>query len=793
VILSSSARTVLEKRYLKRVGGRPVEAPEDMLLRVARNIAQVEATYGKTPEQVGEVADAFFSAMDNLDFLPNSPTLMNAGRELQQLSACFVLPIEDTMVSIFDSVKNAALIHQSGGGTGFSFSRLRPKNDVVRSTGGIASGPISFLKVFNSATEAVKQGGTRRGANMGILRVDHPDIMEFITCKEDPREITNFNLSVAITDQFMAALQANADYELVNPRTKEIAGKLSARAVFDKITEMAWKNGEPGIVFIDTINRDNPTPAIGAIESTNPCGEQPLLPNEACCLGSVNLAHMVTANASSVSIDWDRLSRVTRLGTRFLDNIIDANRFPLEQIEKMSKANRKIGLGVMGWADMLSLMGIAYDSEEAISVAGRVMSFIRQEAEKMSEELARERGAFPNFGDSIFAAGTPRRNATLTTIAPTGTLSIIAGCSSGIEPVFALAYVRHVLDNQELVEVHPLFEQMAKAEGLYTRELELRVAEKGTLADVKQVPERFRKLFKTALEIDSTWHVKMQAAFQKHTDNAVSKTINMPHEAAMGDVRDVYLNAYNLGCKGLTVYRDRSRDAQVLTTGQAKVEPQVQAQAVAADVFVEPSSIEPRPRPEVTLGSTERVLTGCGKLYVTVNRDEFGFCEVFASMGKSGGCAASQSEAIARLVSTALRSGVKVEAIVRELRGIRCPSPSWQNGGMVLSCADAIGIVLERQLKSFQSQEQPSVSDMSHGSYGSGMDGMTGSGPWKIDEDGSVPGSEDEFQQVMVVSKLSAGLDALDTMTGACPECGGHMMHQNGCATCMFCGYSKCQ
>ncbi len=761
--LTPSARTVLERRYLKKIDGKVVETPRDMLRRVACNIAEQESSYGASPDRVKQHEEEFFEAMHSLEFLPNSPTLMNAGRELQQLSACFVLPIEDSMVSIFDSVKNAALIHQSGGGTGFSFSRLRPKNDVVKSTGGVASGPISFLKVFNAATEAVKQGGTRRGANMGILRVDHPDIMDFITAKQDNSEITNFNLSVAITDAFMHAVENGESYELINPRTGEVTERLDARAVFDQIVEMAWLNGEPGIVFIDRINEDNPTPELGSIESTNPCGEQPLLPNEACCLGSVNLAKMVRPKDGTYIVDYERLSKTVRLGVRFLDNVIDASRYPLPQIDAMSKANRKIGLGVMGWQDMLVRLGLSYDSDEALALAENVMAFVRTEAAEMSRELASERGPFPNFAKSVFKDGPPLRNATLTTIAPTGTLSILAGCSSGVEPVFALAYVRHVLDNQQLVEVHPLFEQVARERGLWSEELLDQVKETGTLVAAKDVPEDFRRVFRTALEISPTWHVRMQAAFQKHTDNAVSKTINLPSTATRDDVRDVYTLAYKMGCKGLTVYRDRSRDSQVLTTGSSK-----SAHDDNTPKYARPGSIEPRPRPEVTLGVTERVGTGCGKLYVTVNRDEHGLCEVFAAMGKSGGCAASQSEAIARLVSMALRSGLKVEAIVRELRGIRCPSPAWQNGGMVLSCADAIGIVLERQMKAFATEHSAGPAS-THDTNG-GVESLARIGK----------------------EKQTASLEALVTLTGACPECGGHLSHQSGCATCMFCGFSRC-
>jgi ribonucleoside-diphosphate reductase alpha chain len=499
--------------------------------------------------------------MNNLEFLPNSPTLMNAGRELGQLAACFVLPVEDSMVSIFESLKNAALILQSGGGTGFSFSKLRPKRDKVMSTGGIASGPVSFMKVFNTATEVIKQGGARRGANMGILRVDHPDIIDFITVKREEGELANFNISVAVTDAFMESVQKDREYDLFNPRTGKVVGRQKARDVFEQIIQSAWETGDPGLIFIDRINRDNPTPHLGVIESTNPCGEQPLLPNEACVLGSINLSRMVKEVRSSElgvrsEIDYKKLEKTVWLAVRFLDDAIDANRYPMPQIEAMHKGNRKIGLGVMGWADMLIKLEIPYDSEEALNLAREVMKFIKDKAREESERLSEKRGVFPNFKGSIYdREGMPRvRNATTTTIAPTGTLSIIANCSSGIEPLFAIIYTRHVMDTI-LEEVSPLFIKRAKKEGFYSDELMKKISVKGTLRGIKEIPKAAKKLFVTAHDISPAFHIDMQAAFQEYTDNAVSKTINLPKKATKEDVKRAYLYAYSKGCKGITIYR----------------------------------------------------------------------------------------------------------------------------------------------------------------------------------------------------------------------------------------------
>jgi ribonucleoside-diphosphate reductase alpha chain len=962
--LSQNAIKVLEKRYLKRdEEGNLLEAPRDMFARVAKNIASAEKNYVRDPEKVKAAEKSFFDVMTDLDFLPNSPTLMNAGKELQQLAACFVLPVGDSMEKIFEALKETALIQKSGGGVGYSFSNIRPKNDVVLSTKGVSSGPISFMTVFNAATDTIKQGGTRRGANMGILRVDHPDILEFITAKEDNSKLTNFNLSVGITEAFMKAVENDEEYEVINPRTKQVVCKYKAKEIFNKIIYQAWKNGDPGIVFLDRLNKDNPTPNIGRIESTNPCvsgdmlistnagfikarklhdmvmknkeikilfdkralsykatgeiefnslsveensninswnrglkdvyklstysgfeleatwehkvltttgykelgelrendeiliqpygkfsptieifgngkvaklnnltnkfidkvkkveligqkevfdfgeplsnsyiangivvrncGEQPLLPYEACNLGSINLAHMVKEDAGKIEVDYEKLRNVIKVAVRFLDDVIDMSRYPLKKIEEMARGNRKVGLGVMGWADLLIILGIPYNSEQALELAKEVMGFIQNESKIASRELADERGSFPNFKGSVYDVpdGHPVRNATTTTIAPTGTLSIIANCSSGIEPVFAISFVKNVMDNEKLVEVNPYFEKTAKEMDFYSRDLMEEIAGKGKLEGFEQIPSSVKRIFITAHEISPVWHVRMQAGFQENVDNAVSKTVNFSNSATEGDVEEVYMLAYRLGCKGITIYRDGSREGQVLQvegktkqgTGSENVESRLQSSTAAETIVAgtgaagddtgnskkydnfkkvketeaaggttEPefrqaaySSIIPRSRPDITRGFTRKFkIGGCGKIYVTVNSDEQGICEVFTNTGEEG-CAAL-SEAVGRLISITIRSGIEIDSILKQISGVRCITCIADEETHVLSCPDAMGKAIEFYLKGYNK-----------------FDFNTTGGP----------------KSVMI-----------------CPEegCGGIMQPEGGCYVCRVCGFSKC-
>ena len=734
--VSDNALRVLERRYLAKDGdGKVVETPQELFRRVARHIASAELAYNPKAD-VSLHEEAFYQLMENLEFLPNSPTLMNAGHELGQLSACFVLPIKDSMESIFDAVKYTALIHKSGGGTGFSFSRLRPERDRVGSTGGIASGPVSFMRVFDATTDVIKQGGMRRGANMAILNVNHPDILRFIEAKDNPEALTNFNLSVAVTDEFMKAVEKGTDYSLVNPRTGDAVDKLNAREVFNRIVDMAWRNGDPGIVFIDEINRHNPTPQLGRIESTNPCGEQPLLPFESCNLGSINLSRMVANESGQPRIDYDKLSQRIKLTVRFLDNVIEVNQFPLPEIEKMTKNTRKIGLGVMGLADMLIQLGIPYDSEQGLNTGEEIARFISEEANKASIDLAQERGVFPAFQGSIYDVpdGPRFRNASRTTIAPTGSLSIIANCSSGIEPLFALSYVRHILEGEEFVEVNPYFEEAAKKGGFYSPELMKQLADGKSLKDIEGVPEEAQRLFVTSHDISPECHVKMQAVFQKFTDSAVSKTVNFPHDATADDVAKVYMLAYRENLKGITIYRDRSRESQVLTLGEG--------------VKKGEGKLAPRKRPKVTRGVTERVNTGCGYIYVTVNFDQQGVSEVFSTLGKAGGCAAAHLEAISRLTTVTLRSGIDIESIVKHLRGIRCPSIAWEQGHATLSCADAIASVLEKYVRKEETAKNPGIP--------------------------------------------SKNPDMVKSWAGQCPDCGGPLIYQEGCNICLACGFTKC-
>jgi ribonucleoside-diphosphate reductase alpha chain len=728
--LSPNALTVLKRRYLRKDEyGKEAEKPEELFRRVAHHIACAEMNY-PSADRIEEIEQAFYAVMTELKFLPNSPTLMNAGTELGQLAACFVLPVEDSMEGIFDSLKNAALIHKSGGGTGFAFSRLRPKNSRVGSTGGVASGPVSFMKIFNTATEQVKQGGTRRGANMAILRVDHPDIMEFIESKKDERELTNFNISVALTEEFMEALKDNGTYALIDPLTKKETSRLDAVSVYEKIVHQAWETGDPGVIFLNRINADNVTPEIGEMESTNPCGEQPLLPYEACNLGSINLAKFVIHDHDGARIDKASLKEVVAVTVRFLDNAIDMSRYPLDEITNLARGNRKIGLGVMGFADMLYQMGIPYNSNEALDMAEEVMSFIQAEAKKASIELAKERGVFPNFEKSVFKdkKDCRYRNATTTTIAPTGTLSIIAGCSSGIEPLFGLSFARNVMDNDTLIEVNPYFEIAAKERQFYSEELMTRLAREGSLKDIKEIPDDVKEVFVTAHDITPEWHVKMQAAFQKYTDNAVSKTVNLPRNATPDDVLTIYNLAYELGCKGVTIYRDGSKKGQVLSFNKKKDE----------DNFY----TAVKDRPETVHGFTTKIKTGLGNLYVNVTEYEGRPFEVFPIIGKSGKSTTAKTEAIGRLVSLALRSGVKVDDIIAQLKGISGEHPVFQKDGLVLSIPDAIGKLLEKH--------------------------------YAKKEGGKV-------------------LDRGETLEGdTCPECGQPISYEEGCLTCHFCGYTRC-
>ena len=767
--ISENARAVLERRYLIRdEHGEAVETVDELFHRVADAVAAADVRFDPQAD-VADTARSFYRMMTELDFLPNSPTLMNAGRPLGQLSACFVLPVADSMEDIFDAIKNAALIHKSGGGTGFSFSRLRAKGSTVNSTGGVASGPISFMKVFNAATEAVKQGGTRRGANMGILRVDHPDILEFITCKNDTKEITNFNISVGLTESFMEAVESDGSYELVDPASRRVTGRLNAREVFEAIVRSAWQTGEPGILFLDRLNKDNPCPGQGEIESTNPCGEQPLLPYEACNLGSINLVRHLRRTGTGYALDRAKLEQTIRTAVHFLDNVIEVNQYPLPEIDAMTKKTRKIGLGVMGFADMLLYLGIPYDSDEGVAMASQVMELVQTIGHQESQRLAQVRGPFPLFAESVYRDGAPLRNATVTTIAPTGTLSIIAGVSSGVEPVFAYAYYRNVMDNTHLIETNQILRDKLTELGLYSDELMRQIIEHGSLAHVEGIPEAVKRVFVCAHDVSPIWHVKMQAAFQQFTDNAVSKTVNFPNSATQEEVAEVYRLAYELGCKGTTIYRDGSRDEQVLNIGVDKakqetalpdhVEKLLESGCDSTACLLRSGSIKPRPRPDVTMGYTEKVKIGCGNLYITVNYDEQGVCEVFTNTGRAGGCP-SQSEATARLMSVALRAGVDSEELIRQLKGIRCPSTIRQQGMAVTSCPDAIAKAIEKVMQASKTNQIPPCPP-----------------PMGADRKGR-PAPD----MTPAESKLAK----------YCPECGAQLEHEGGCVTCRNCGYSKC-
>lgn len=728
MVLSENAIRILEKRYFKKDSNGNMETPADMFKRVAGAIAGAE----KTKKEQEKYETEFYDLLSSLDFMPNSPCLMNAGNETGQLSACFVLPIEDSMESIFETLKHMALVQKTGGGTGFSFSRLRPAHTLVKSTGGTSSGPISFLKIYDAGTEGVKQGGKRRGANMGILQVDHPDILEFIQAKDNEGMLSNFNLSVSLTDEFINACLEDRDYALIDPHTRKITSKISAKKVFETLVYQAWKNGEPGLIFIDTVNKLNTLPHLGLYEACNPCGEQILFPYESCVLGSINSSNMVYKTSSGYKMDYDKLYKVVQKATRFLDNIIDVNSHPIPQIEEMTLKTRKIGLGVMGWGETLVKLGVPYDSDEAVNLAKTFMEAVLENTIETSKKLAEEKGVFPAWEGSIFEKeNIKRRNSAVTTIAPTGTISLICNTSQGIEPLFSVAMKTKRMD-EEFIEVNKVFEDMAKEKGFWRDSLPQEIIDNdGKLDGIKDVPEQVQNIFVTAREISPEYHIKMQAAFQEYTENAVSKTINLPENATVKEIEDAYLMAHKLGIKGLTVYRDKSREEQVLNTGKTQTEGQLK--------------VSPRPRSTRLAGETSEYKTGCGTLFITINRDEIGVAEVFATTGKRGGCP-GQSEAAARLASISLRSGVDPWAVIKQLKGIRCKSCiNSKTEVEVLSCPDGIGKELEYTVKK----------------YGDEL--------VEIDTFTINPDNNDEL----------------------CPDCNNILQPDGGCFVCV-CGFSRC-
>lgn len=753
---TEQAMKVLEERYLlKDEELKPIETPEDMLWRVSWEIASAEARWGAKRKDVEALAGEFYDLMLSKEFLPNSPTLMNAGTNNGlQYSACFVLPVEDSMEGIFDALKYQALIHKTGGGTGFSFTRLRESGSIVKTSSGIASGPVSFMKIFDAATNEVKQGGKRRGANMGILRVDHPDVLEFIHCKESGG-ITNFNISVAITDKFIEAYYKDEEYELISPKTKNVLGTLSARKVFDEIAQLAWKTGDPGLIFIDRVNKGtaNPIPALGPIESTNPCGEQPLYPFDVCNLGSIFLTYFIKADENGKKdIDWEKLKKVTHQGVRFLDNVIEVNPFPLPEIRKVAFNIRRIGLGVGGWSDLLVGLGIPYDSEEAILLAEKVMKFIQDQALEASRQLAKERGTFFLFPVSIYRDEIPRRNSTVTTIAPTGTISIIAGASSGIEPMFAIAYQHIVKDehlDRKLSFINPEFEKVAKERGFWSEELMTKVAERGVIREIEEIPEDVRRIFGTAHEVDIDWHIRTQAAFQKYTENAVSKTINLRHDATPDDVKRSYIAAWESNCKGITIFRDGSKSEQVLNLGLNKKEGEKE----------EPQTQVILDRPMKVEGATYRIVTPLGSAFITVNQDENGNpFEVFITIGKAGSEVAAMAEALGRMISTTLRFGNhkppidRAKEIVDQLKGIGGGRSVGFGPNKVRSLPDAVAKAISLHF---------GLNNLNHEVL-----------------DASVSVQEDE--ETKVVGDI-------------CPACGSPaLVYQEGCAKCHACGHSEC-
>ncbi len=837
VTLSANARTVLEKRYLvKDKSGKPVEQPEEMFWRVARVVAEADRRYGASDGGVNTLAEEFYFLMTQRRFEPNSPTLMNAGRPLGQLSACFVLPVGDALSNghdgIYDTLRSMALIHQSGGGTGFSFSQLRGRGSMVRSTTGVASGPVSFMKLYDASTDAVKQGGTRRGANMGILRVDHPDVLEFIACKEDLTQITNFNISVGVTTAFMNAVKADSDYDLVDPVSKAIVGQLRARDVWDKMILGAWRTGEPGVFFIDEANRYNPVPKLGAYEATNPCGEQPLLAYDVCNLGSVNCGYYVS---SSGEMDWDAFKRDIAISTHFLDNVIDVNMYPLPEIESLSKRIRRIGLGVMGFADMLVRMGIPYDSAEGVEMGRKIMQFVDVESKRESQRLASERGPFPEWSQSIWGPDDTcardedglrirpmqmLRNCNTTTVAPTGTISIIAGCSSGLEPLFAVAFMRNQA-GARMPDVNEDFVAIAKKEGWYSAELMERIATTGSVKHT-EVPVKWQAVFNTANNITPDFHIRMQAAFQQHCDSAISKTTNFSFAATVDDVRAIYEMAYDAKCKGVTVYRDGSRDNQVLSTGAtegaaakrdgAPAEAKADAKAELAlkremgelqgqiaelhnelertqkALFTSESENASRrvkrSRPETMRGTTIRKDTPLGTMFVNITEDEKGQpFELFVNLGKAGGSAMADAEAIGRLVSLALRSGIPLMEIHRQLRGISSDRAVGLGPNKVLSMPDAIGIALEQWWRDKQGVQQ----DMLGGGQQAPVSSLSPPQPMAS----IVPTSRPPIGAEQMQTE-GFGLHSGEVFMGTCPDCGSQLEFAEGCVKCHVCGFSEC-
>ncbi len=821
--LSQNARTVLAKRYLKKdASGKPIEDPEDMFWRVASVIAAEDLKFGTSPEEVDGLAREFYALMTTRLFEPNSPTLMNAGRPLGQLSACFVLPVEDELSNgrngIYDTLRAMALVHQSGGGTGFGFSRIRPSGDIVKSTTGVASGPVSFMSLYDASTEVVKQGGTRRGANMGILRVDHPDILGFIDCKQDITRITNFNISVAITDAFMRAVEKGEAYDLLSPRSGATVGQLDARTVFDKIVQNAWKTGEPGVFFIDRANAFNPVPHLGSYESTNPCGEQPLLPYDVCNLGSINVGCFVREDvepdaAWHEKIDWKEFRRVTQLSTHFLDNVIDANQYPLPEIHDLAHRIRRIGLGVMGFADLLVRIGVPYNSEEGVAVGRKIMAFMDEESKKESEKLAETRGTFPEWEQSIWGPDAtaarapngdrirplrPLRNCNVTTVAPTGTISIFAGCSSGIEPLFAVAFMRNQAGSL-MPDVNEDFVQVAKQGGWYSEDLMRRIAEQGHIHQ-PEVPREVQRVFVTAHDISPEWHVRMQAGFQEHCDSAISKTTNFPHDATVEDVQEIYELAFKLNCKGVTVYRDGSRDNQVLSTGATKSPAQqaeeagklaeaqervnkLELQLEHARLAVAQSEKEKtalinrrqkRKRPSLLRGTTRKMQSPLGDVFVTINEDEKDQpFEVFATLGKAGSVAMADTEAIGRLISLALRFGVPVHEVHSQLRGISSDRAVGFGANKVLSVPDAIAQAIALRQQEKEGIQQELIPNLLGHDPENAASGALVAGPPQL-------------------GMTLAGYDPGQVFMGTCPDCSSQLEFAEGCMKCHICGYSEC-